>query len=334
MDAKGYFPANAAFVEVGHEQLILSNSSDACIEFSDDCVAIDGLPAGRYKGSSESDREMEQIYNSNDFRYALRAPLQPTYRPAPTGWDLWKSAQQSLFMSRPTYRFKAFLSKLAREFMRRHRNPRFGAGSGQPCATIHVRRGDKLMELKAATAADTPKDWNLHDRASFNHSGSEYVAKAKELAKTAAVDIRTIFVMTGKPAISRTSALSFFCCRFFCDGVFHFPSVCWTDDQVVLEDLAALHGDLHFLYVDSARTRNSGPQDLNMHGSYQPLGSSNQAQAFAQLYLALQLASRCEFFVGNTESAISQTLIYLACSHQPTCPLIYDFSGSPWLYSK
>ena len=69
----------------------------------------------------------------------------------------------------------------------------FGCLTARHAGAIHVRHGDKITELKQHQAGFPGSD----NREGFNHSGSEYTAKAKELGKIAGVDIRTIFVMSG-----------------------------------------------------------------------------------------------------------------------------------------
>ena len=97
-----------------------------------------------------------------------------------------------------------------------------------------------------------------------------------------------------------------------------------ADDSDVIDELTALHDDTQFLYVNSARSRGS---ELKVSDHPDPLGTSDQAQGFAELYLALQLASRCDYFVVDTDSHISKLLIYFACARKGACPLVYDWSS-------
>ena len=222
----------------------------------------------------------------------------------------WQRAQATLLLQRPNFRFKALTEQAEAAFMQHYGNPLFGRGSGNACAAIHVRHGDKLTELQMGK--DNPS-WGLAEEAElkaregFNHSGLEYVAKARELAKSAGIDVRTIFVM--------------------------------TDDQDVIDELRAAKKKLGltFLWVESAaRTRNSKlPSDhmgLPAHGAlehlsgYEVLGDQHQAHAFGDLYLAVQLAARCEIFVGDRESTISETIYLTACGNNGECPLLFDWA--------
>ncbi len=194
-------------------------------------------------------------------------------------------AQLLGFVNRPNFRFKLLYEALLADFMAHHSNPSFGSGTAHPCAAVHVRHGDKLTEL--ARGAE------YQDRVTFNHSGLEYVAKAKEIGQHYGVDLRTIFVM--------------------------------TDDVEVIEDLNRAHEDIRFLYVDSQRQKASDLLHGARHDILGVLAGKNATISFGELFLAVQLASRCQYLVVNTGSTISELLLSYACLYQESCPKVYDF---------
>ena len=50
--------------------------------------------------------------------------------------------------------------------------------------------------------------------------------------------------------------------------------------------------------------------------------------SFAELYLALQFASSCEYMVGNTASAISEMMLFYGCFWNNHCPDFYNFENN------
>jgi hypothetical protein len=213
----------------------------------------------------------------------LEAPLGGNIYQDP--WTKWFSAGMVGFINRPNFRFALLVDALYADFMALHGAPTFGYGTSTPCTAVHVRHGDKLKELAQGYS----------DRAMFNHSGLEFVAKAKALGAHYNLTVRTVFVM--------------------------------TDDVAVIEELGKAHADIRFLYVDSHRQRLSellsGP---NADGDILGVRSGKSAAIeFGELYLALQLASKCEYAVVNTASNIGHLLLSFACWKQMSCPKIFDF---------
>jgi hypothetical protein len=203
--------------------------------------------------------------------------------PFPDPYAMFMKAQLLGFVNRPNFRFKRLYETLLADFMVHHSNPSFGYGTAHPCAAIHVRHGDKLTELAHG----------YQDRITFNHSGLEYVAKAKEFGQHYSADIRTIFVM--------------------------------TDDVEVIEDLNRVHEDIRFLYVDSQRQKASDLMNGAQHDILGIRAGKNATVSFGELFLALQLASQCQYIVVNTGSSISELLLAYACLNQESCPKVYDF---------
>ena len=226
--------------------------------------------------------EMPALSTAELDLYRLVAPLGgPIYQDPRTKWF---TSGMVAFINRPNFRFTLLLDTLHADFMARHGNPSFGYGSSSPCAAIHVRHGDKLKELARG----------FPDRASFNHSGLEYVAKARALGAHNNVTIRTIFVM--------------------------------TDDDAVIDDLSKMHADVRFLYVDSVRHRVDELLDNVDTDVFGARAGNNAAAKFGELYLAVQLAAKCEYAVVNTASTIAHLLLSFSCWKQK-CPKIYDMSG-------
>ena len=83
--------------------------------------------------------------------------------------------------------WQVLLDSLKQEFSRKHGSwTNFGRGTAVPCAAIHVRHGDKIIEKKLGISTSY----------GFNHSALAYVKKAILLGHSAGVNLSTIFVMT------------------------------------------------------------------------------------------------------------------------------------------
>ena len=82
--------------------------------------------------------------------------------------------------------WQVLLDSLKQEFSNKHSLTSFGRGTARPCAAIHVRHGDKIIEKKLGISTSY----------GFNHSALQYVEKAILLGHTAGVNLSTFFVMT------------------------------------------------------------------------------------------------------------------------------------------
>ena len=280
-DHDGYCGIGAGFLPAADQQHgLFHNSSQRTDE-----IRVDGK---LLQGHAQSLPSAASALGADWDAYRIQTPLGGGS--FPDQYAIFKNAQLLGFINRPNLRFKLLYETLLADFMAHHGNPSFGSvvldpARHTPCAAIHVRHGDKLTELARGTFVE--------DRATFNHSGLEFVAKAKAMGDWYGVDIRTIFVM--------------------------------TDDLEVIDDLNRAHDDIRFLYVDSHRQKASDLLSGALHDVLGNLAGKDAAISFATLFLAVQLASRCEYLVVNTGSAISELLLSFACLNQESCPKVYDF---------
>lgn len=134
------------------------------------------------------------------------------------------------------------------------------------------------------------KMWR-HDRGSFTHTLNDFVKTGIALAKRHGVDVHDFFLMT-------------------------------DDDDLVSKKQELPDGvKLQFLQGEK-RTSSS---DMLADKTQFDVSGQNATDSFLSLYTSLHIASRCEFAVVNTGSAISEMILRYACSRQDRCPITHDF---------
>ena len=186
-------------------------------------------------------------------------------------------------MNRPNGRLRRMIAPLEQQF--RERFGWFGEGTDRPCASLHVRHGDKITEL---VRSQGHAEWS--DRVTFNHSLAAYVSRAADLMKAASgEELKLVFLM--------------------------------TDDSDVIDASKKIDG-ITFMFVDSHRPVRGKPL---LHGHAHLNHGKNATLSFAQLFMAVQLASSCEVMVGNTMSSISKLMLFHGCFYNSRCPTFHDF---------
>jgi hypothetical protein len=249
-----------------------------------------------------------------------RTPVDPPVFPGGVstrshpGSKLWVRTQQLSFLSRLNWETRRRVEERVQGFLAAEGERGVPWAEGDACAAVHMRRGDKLTGQESWDAHD-PRHYQIKG---FNITIDEYVEKA-----AAAMDRRR----EGDPdpaAAEPTRKHIFFL----------------TDDP---EYVVASRGrfpllDIHVLERATKKSPGDEQPDyepdedlIDVHGEEDGrkfIAEQNKRRVMdvVDLYASFALAKRCDTFVGNFESNVSNLAYQFMCFLRGRCPRI-DWFG-------